>query len=174
MSERTVQTLLKLQKLGAMTTALGCLFHAYHPLGCKNLFLTSSLTLPGHSSMPFPQDLSQTPESRAQHSPSTPCEELQLPTRPLLSLLCSGLNKPRNLSHLFQTVVLRLSHSVNNKIQPPPVFASLRDASLWLWFIAYTREKKLNTGCWQSSSSAVKAPFSRSIHIELPQLHWLL
>ena len=45
MIESIVQTLLELQQLGAMTTALGSLFHAHHPL-VKNLFLTPSLTFP--------------------------------------------------------------------------------------------------------------------------------
>jgi len=43
--ESIVQTLLELQQLGAVTTALRSLFHAHHPL-VKNLFLTSNLTLP--------------------------------------------------------------------------------------------------------------------------------
>ena len=44
MSENSVQTLLQLRALGALTIALGSLFHAHHPL-VKNLFLAATLTL---------------------------------------------------------------------------------------------------------------------------------
>ena len=87
MCESVIWTLLELWQLGAITTALGSLCHAHHLL-VKNFFLTSSLTLPWHSSMPFPRALSLSAESRAQSCPSAPCEELQppwgLPSAPLL------------------------------------------------------------------------------------------
>ena len=54
-------------------------------------FPNPPLSLPWHSSMRFLWAISVT-ESRAQH-----CEELQLPWG--LNLLCSGLSKPRHLSH---------------------------------------------------------------------------
>ena len=45
MSESILQTLLELQQLGAVTTALGIQIHAHRPL-VKNLFLMPNLTLP--------------------------------------------------------------------------------------------------------------------------------
>jgi len=45
MSEGSVQTLLELQKSGAVPTVLGSLFHAHHLLE-QNLFLTPKLILP--------------------------------------------------------------------------------------------------------------------------------
>ena len=62
-SESIVQMLLELQRPGAVTTALGSQFYAHHPL-VRNLLLTPKLTLPWHSSMPFPQVLSLSPERR--------------------------------------------------------------------------------------------------------------
>lgn len=44
MSENSVQTLLQLRQLWALTIAPGNLFHAHHPL-VKNLFLAATLTL---------------------------------------------------------------------------------------------------------------------------------
>jgi len=46
MAESTVQILLELCQLSAVTTALGSLFHAHCPLA-KNLYLISNLNLPG-------------------------------------------------------------------------------------------------------------------------------
>lgn len=45
MSESIIQVLLELWQLRDVTTALGSLFHAHHPL-VKNLFLTPKLTHP--------------------------------------------------------------------------------------------------------------------------------
>ena len=54
--------------------------------------------LPWHSPMPFPWALSLSPESRGQHCPSAPCEELQATMRPPLHLPFSRLNNPRDLN----------------------------------------------------------------------------
>ena len=62
------------------------------------------------------------PENRALRCPSAPCEELQATVRPHLSLLCPGLNTPRDLSHssdvfpsrpftIFIALLWTLSHS---------------------------------------------------------------
>ena len=42
---QTLSKLLELQQLGAMTTALGSLYYAHHPL-VRNIFLTPNLALP--------------------------------------------------------------------------------------------------------------------------------
>jgi len=78
MPESIVQTLLELQQLETMTTALGSLFHA-HCSVVKNLFLMPIVTLPWHSSMLFPRVLSLSTESRAQCCPSALCEDLPQP-----------------------------------------------------------------------------------------------
>ena len=49
MSESLVQTLLELWQLGAVTTALGSLFHAHHHQ-VKNLFLIPNMKLINHIS----------------------------------------------------------------------------------------------------------------------------
>jgi len=54
MSDSVFHIPLELQQLGAVPTALGSLFPANQPL-VKSLFLIPNLTLPCHSSMPFPQ-----------------------------------------------------------------------------------------------------------------------
>ena len=67
--------LLKIRQLGAVRITLRNLFHAHSPL-VQDLFLTPNLTHPCYSSMPFPQVLLLSPESRAQRCSSAPCEEL--------------------------------------------------------------------------------------------------
>ena len=77
-----------------MATALGSLFHAHHLL-VKNLSLTPSLTLPSQlPAVPLGPE-GDTAVTREQHSP---LEELKAAMRPPLSLLCSELNKPMDLS----------------------------------------------------------------------------
>lgn len=85
-------TLLELWQLGAVPTALGSLLRAHCPLMKEN----PHLTLPD-SSEPFPRALTLSPESRSQPCLSAPCEELQ-GLESSLSLLCSVLNKPQELS----------------------------------------------------------------------------
>jgi len=72
MSENGVQMFLELQQLGAVTTALGSLFHAL----VMNLFIIPNLTLPWHTSVPFPQALSLSPERELSTAPLLPPGEI--------------------------------------------------------------------------------------------------
>ena len=76
-------------------TALGSLFHAHHPL-LKNLFLTPHLTLPRHSSMPFPGFCCCHLKAELSAAPPFPLWGV---VRSSLSLLFSGLKKSRDHSH---------------------------------------------------------------------------
>lgn len=81
--------LLQLQHLGALTPAVGSLYHAHRPPSGEEPFPNLQPALP----------LGPVTVTIAELSASTPCEELQAAVRPPLSLLCSGLNKSRDLSH---------------------------------------------------------------------------
>jgi len=54
-----------------------------------------------------PSALSLSPQGRVQCSPSAPCEELYATTRPSLSLLCSGLPRPKEPSCSSQVLPSR-------------------------------------------------------------------
>jgi len=91
--------LLELQQLGAVTIVLRSLFHAPLLL-LKNLSLT--LPPPGPLLMQLHAILSGsvavTRELSSALPRPSPDEELQGTMRPPLSLLCSGLSKPRDFS----------------------------------------------------------------------------
>ena len=83
---------LKLQHLGAVTTAPGRL------LSSEELFPNPQPYSPLTQFHSAPLDPVTVTESRAQRCPSAPFNELQAAMRPPFSILCSGLNKPRDLS----------------------------------------------------------------------------
>ena len=87
MSESGVQTLLELQQLEAIPTALGSLFRAHHPL-VQTLSLSPFPAPPLTQLHAVPSGAVAATENRAQRCPSAPCEELQpprgLPSAPLL------------------------------------------------------------------------------------------
>lgn len=88
MSASTVQNLLELCQLGALITVMGKLLQyltlSWYPKG------PSPDTAPCHS-LKF----------CCWHQRAASCEEPSAAMRPPLSLLCSGLNKPRALSHSY-------------------------------------------------------------------------
>ena len=95
LSEGGVQTLLELQQLRAVPTALGSPFHAHHPL-VQTLSLTSSCPSPA-GSMPFPRALSLSQRAELSAAPRFPvrsCSRHEASPQ----LLCSALSKPRDLS----------------------------------------------------------------------------
>ena len=111
MSDSGIQTLLELQQLGAVPTALCSPFHAYHPL-VQPVSLTPSCPSPD-SSMPFPRALSLS--HRAELSAAPP-----LSASRLLSL--SGL--------LFQCPVIPQWKEVLSHVQMEvPIFQFVPTAS---------------------------------------------
>ena len=90
-------------------------------------------------------------ESRVQHCPSAPCEELQPPWGPPLGLLYSGLKKPRDLSH-------------SSHILPSRPFETL----LWMVSDSFTSSSYCSTQCctlcWTWGCTAQSRSDSPSLH----------
>ena len=108
--------------------------------------------------MPFPQALSLSPESRAQHCPSTPCEELQAATRPPLSLLFSSLNKQTKGHQPLLTHLTLRPFTISTALQSP-----LRSPAVPICKEIKQEQNRVNEACdhfktafWQGSSSQEK------------------
>ena len=95
MSESSVQMLTELWQLRTTSTAVGSLFHAHYPL--VSLPLLPSLALPTELHT-VPSGPVTVTESRSQCCPPLPVRSCSC-HRPPLSLLCSGLSKPRDLDY---------------------------------------------------------------------------
>ena len=92
-SESGAATLLELQQLEAVPTALGACSNAQTPCGEE-----SNLALPCHSSMLFPHIMSQSPERRNQCCPPLPSWGSCGPQRGFPSV-SSGLRRLRDLRY---------------------------------------------------------------------------
>jgi len=114
MSESGVQTLLELQQLEAIPTALGSLFRAHHPL-VQTLSLTPFPAPPLTQLHAVPSGPVAVTQSRAQRCPPLPvrsCSRHEASPQ----LLCSALRKPSHPSQtkpflIFVAVLWMLSNS---------------------------------------------------------------